>query len=140
MGYLSSTVLERWGPRWQCRNVGDRDFGKDKGCRSDWHTVGTQKSMKMPVLPDRPASYGMRVIKVLGVAFRVVDLSIGVVLPLGGPGFAQHLTDEVTIARGEFTPAIADNRRSRNHLLDFKLTRSVFDRSRASSTTSVNER
>src|SRR5262249_10578384 len=45
--FLPSTVLERCGLRWRWRHVGDRDFRKDKGCWSDRHPVGTQKSMKM---------------------------------------------------------------------------------------------
>jgi hypothetical protein len=84
----------------------------------------------------------MRVVKVLGVAFRVVDLSIGVVPPLGGQGIGQHLTDDVTVARGEFAPAIADNRRCRDHLLDFGPTHEeTFSTFLAHpATTSVNER
>ena len=87
----------------------------------------------MPVLPDRPVAYGMQVIEVLGMTGRVVDLSIGVVLPLGGRVVTQHLADNVTVAGGEFAPAIADHRGCRYHRLDFGTTRraGVFDRSPA---------
>src|SRR6516162_9269202 len=47
-----NTVLERRSLRRQCRSIGNRDFREDKRRRSDRHPIGTQKSMKMPVLPD----------------------------------------------------------------------------------------
>jgi hypothetical protein len=60
----------------------------------------------------------MRVVKELGVAFRVVDFPIRVMPPLSGRIVGQCFADDVAVARGELTPAIADERGCRGHSLD----------------------
>jgi hypothetical protein len=82
------------------------------------------------------------VVKVLSVAFRVVDLSIGVVPPLSGRSVGQCFADDVAVARGELAPAIVDDRGCRGHSLDFGPTHEqTFSTVLARQTTTfVNER
>src|SRR6516225_4880406 len=77
----------------------------------------------MPMLRDWPSAHRMRVIKVLGVALRVIDLPIGVMPPLRDCRLAQHhLAENVTLARGEVPAAIRDDRGCRGHPFDFSPT------------------
>ena len=139
---LPRTTLDRGGLGRQRRHVGDRDFGKNERRSPDRHALGAQKGVEMPMLPERPSLHRMGVVKVLGVAFRVVDLPIGVMPPLRDRFVGQCFADDVAVARGKFAPAIADYRGCRGHSLDLgRIHEQTFSTVLARQTTTfVNER
>ncbi len=77
----------------------------------------------MTVLQPAPLVFWMSVKKILRMAFRIVDLAIGIVPPKAGPrASCGDLAEKVGMAGGKLTSTIADDRGSRSHLFDFALT------------------
>src|SRR5262249_44514437 len=78
---IPRSALERRRWRRQRREIRDGKLGKQQWRDPDGHTFGTQKSVKMAPLGGWLAARRMCMEKVLGMADRVVDLSLGIMPP-----------------------------------------------------------
>ena len=84
LAYLvSCAALEGGCLRGQGWYVGNRKLGKEEGRDPDRHTLGTQKGVEVTPLGGCLPFTRMRVEEELGVAVRVVDFPLGIMLPFG---------------------------------------------------------
>jgi len=75
--------------------IGDGELGQHQGPHARGHASRAQERMEMPVLATHALRRGVRVIVELGVGRGVVDVALGIVVPLvEDAGATQRLADD----------------------------------------------
>ena len=74
----------------------------------------------MTVLPTGASPHGMRMVEILSMTVRIVDIVVGVVAPIRNRRMTTHdFADDIEVAPREFTPDLADERGRCGHPIDF---------------------